>query len=76
MGTHQRALWERDKHNAHQQLNVEPEQGAIRPLDGVEGIVMRDPVDAHEHETEHRDQQFGPQVPVRRRRQPTREPER
>ena len=53
---------EGDKHNTQQQQQVEPEQSAIRPFDIVEGVVMSDPVDADNHETQHVDQQFGPEL--------------
>jgi hypothetical protein len=57
----QQRCGEREKHNAQQQQNVEPEQVAIRALDVVEGIVMCDPVDAHEHKTQRVAQELGPQ---------------
>ncbi len=57
----QQCCGEGEKYDAHQQQNAEPEQIAIRPFDVVEGIVMSDPVDAHEHKTQRVAQQFGPQ---------------
>ena len=51
-----------DKDNTQQQQQVKPEQSAIRAFDVVEGVVMSDPVDADDHETQHIDQEFGPQL--------------